>query len=507
MDLLTSFVRVLLHYRVRAIARYADGAETIQRKTLAYLVKTAAHTLWGKEHGYETIRSYEDFAAKVPAGDYASLKPYIQKMMDGEGDILWKGRITRFAISSGTTSDVHKLIPVSRRHLKHSHLRGGRDVTATYLHNNRNSRVALGESLIVSGGFRPELDRGDIRMGDISATMAEAIPPFFRKLLHIRPDPAFLRIQDAEKKHEAIAEDIIHRNLVSFSGLPNWNLIILEKAIKKAGAANAEELWPNMELFAHGGISILPYRHRLEELFPSGKLHFVENYNASEGFFGVQADPSDPAMTLMLDYDNFYEFVPMEQYGEPDAKAVPVWEVEVGKDYAILVSTSSGLWRYDMGDIVRFTRKDPYRFVIIGRTHQNISVWTEDLSIQQAEKALAYTCRQLNATVREFTVAPLPVDEITGCHQWLVEFEKEPASLEEFAALLEERVQEEDFDYKDFRETCDGHPLRVVKARPGLFYEWMASLGKTGGQNKVPRLSTSRRYMDQLLSLNEGKEQ
>lgn len=503
MDILTSFVRILLSYRVRAIGRYASKAEAIQRKTLAYLVRTSAHTLWGKEHDYQAIRSYEDFAAKVPLGDYASLKPYIQRMLDGEGDVLWKGRVTRFVTSSGTTSDVSKFIPVSRRHLKHGHMRGGRDVTATYLHSNRNSHIALGESLIVSGSFREELDRGDIRIGDISAVMSEVIPPFFRKLLRIRPDPAFLQIRDDESKHEAIAEDIIHRNLVSFSGMPHWNLMILEKAIKKAGASNAEELWPNMELFAHGGVSIVPYRPRLEELFPSGKLHLVENYNASEGFFGVQTDMADPSMTLMLDYDCFYEFVPMDQYGKADAKAVPVWEVEIGKDYAIVVSTSSGLWRYDMGDVVRFTRKNPYKFVIIGRTHQNINVWAEDLSVQQAEKALAYTCRKLNAMVREFTVAPLQVDEITGCHQWLVEFEKEPASLEEFASLLEERVQEENIDYKEFRESCGGHPLRVMKARPGLFYQWMASRGKTGGQNKVPRLSTSRKYMDQLLLLNE----
>lgn len=503
MDLLTTFVRVLLSYRVRAIARYATSAESIQRKTLAYLVRTAANTLWGKEHDYKAIRNYEGFAAKVPVGDYASLKPYIQRMMDGEGDILWKGRVTRFATSSGTTSDVRKFIPVSRRHLKHGHLRGGRDVTATYLHSNRNSHVALGESLIVSGCFREELNRGDIRIGDISAAMSEVIPPFFRNFLHIRPDPSFMRIRDDEKKHEAIAEDIIHRNLVSFSGLPHWNLLIMDKAIKIAGVSNAEELWPNMELFAHGGVSIVPYRQHLEKLFPSGKLHLIETYNASEGFFGVQTAMADPAMTLMLDYDVFYEFIPMDQYGQADAKAVPLWDVELEKDYAILVSTSSGLWRYDMGDVVRFTHKNPYRLVIIGRTHQNIDVWSEDLSVQQAEKALAYTCRELNVMVREFTVAPLPLNEISGCHQWLVEFEKEPASLDAFASLLEERVQEEDIDYKEYRESCGGHALRVVKARPGLFYQWMESRGKIGGQNKVPRLSTSRQYMDQLLAMNE----
>ena len=503
MDFVTSCVRLFLRHRVRAIARYATRAEDIQRHTLAYLVRQASHTQWGREHGYGTIRSYEDFAAQVPIGNYATLKPYIMKMMDGGRDILWKGLVTRFATSSGTTSDAVKFIPVSKRHLRHGHMKGGHDVTATYLDANRNSRISRGHSLILSGNFAPQYSRGRIKAGDISACMAEAIPPFLRKLLHIEPPLEISQLQDIHEKYDAISDVIARKNLVSFSGLPNWNIMLLELALKKAGARTAEELWPNMEFFAHGGTSLVPYRHRLNELFPSGRLHFIENYNATEGFFGVQTDLSDPAMTLMLDYDAFYEFIPMDVYGTPEAKAVPVWKVKTGVDYAVIVSTSSGLWRYDIGDVVRFTRKTPYRFVIVGRTHQSINVWGEDLSVQQAEKALEHACRRCGSMVKEFTVAPVCLEDTTGWHQWLVEFGKEPASMEEFAAVLDDMVKEEDHDYMHFRAHGGVKPLTVISARPGLFYDWLDAKGKMGGQHKIPRLCDTRKYMDELLEMNQ----
>lgn len=506
MGITTSIARLILSYRVRAIKRYATQAEQIQRRMLRKLVRAARNTEWGREHGYKDIHCYEDFAARVPIGDYASHKPYILKMLDGSGDILWKGRIKRFATSSGTTSDVIKYIPVSKRGLKRCHLRGGRDVTATYLEQNRSSRAGSGYSLVLSGTFQEELCKGKIKAGDISAIMAEAAPSFYRRLLHLVPSAKTALIKDLYQKYDAVCDQIIHRNLVSFSGLPPWNIMILEMAVKKAGAKSAEQLWPGMELFAHGGMALRPYRHKLEKLFPSGKLHYIENYNASEGFFGVQTDMSDPAMTLMLDYEVFFEFVPMSQYGRSDAAAIPVWKTELGVDYAVVVSTSSGLWRYDMGDVIRFTRRSPYRFEFVGRTHQNINLWGEDLSVQQAEKAMAKACRECGASVLEYTVAPVFLEDQTnsGWHQWLVEFTSEPASLEEFARVLDQAVQEENHDYDDFRNYTGGKQLEVVAARPGLFYQWLESKGKLGGQHKVPRLSPGRKYIDELLSLNSN---
>ena len=379
----------------------------MQRRTLQMLVRKAKDTVWGREHGYASVKSYEDFAARVPIGDYASHKEYIQRMISGERNVLWPGFVKRFAMSSGTTSDTVKYIPVSARGLKRCHLMGGRDVTATYLDRNRESRIGAGFSMVLSGGFHDEFCDGRIKAGDISAIMAHAAPSFYRRLLHLVPPVSVSEIKDVQRKYDAVSDHILHCNLVSFSGVPTWNIMILEMAMKKAGARTAGELWPDMELFAHGGMSLGPYRHKLDTLFPSGKLHFIENYNASEGFFGVQTDISDPVMTLMLDYEVFFEFVPMSVYGRADAKAVPVWGVETGVEYAVLVSTSSGLWRYDMGDVIRFTKLSPYRFEFVGRTHQNINLWGEDLSVQQAEKALAKACEQCGAGVREFTVAPV----------------------------------------------------------------------------------------------------
>lgn len=503
MDFITRLVSLFLHHRVRAIKRYASHSKAIQMKMLLRLVKAARNTQWGKEHDYRSIHSYEDFASHVPIGDYSSHKSYILKMMEGAPDVLCKGVVTHYASSSGTTSDVVKFIPVSKRGLRSNHLQGGRDVTATYLHQNRHSRVAHGYSLILSGSYDDHLSTDRMRIGDISANMTEAVPQFYRKLLHILPPLKMAHIDDIHQRFDAISELISRKNLVSFSGVPTWNLLVLEMAMKKAGAETAEALWPNLEFFAHGGMSILPYRHKLEELFPSGKLHLIENYNASEGFFGIQTDLDDPAMTLMLDYEIFYEFVPMTAYGQPDAKAVPLWEVEPGVEYAILVTTASGLWRYDMGDVLRFTRKNPYKFVIVGRTHMNLSAFGEDLSIQQAERAIEKACRQCGAMVKEFTVAPdFPEGiGINGRHQWLVEFERPPRDLKEFEEVLDKAVQEEDLDYELARTRLEAGPLIVSQARPGLFFQWLDAKGKMGGQHKIPRLSNSRKYMDELLTL------
>lgn len=506
MDILTSLVRLFLHRRVRAIRRYAKEGDAIQMKMLLRLVQAARDTEWGKEHGYRSIRTYEDFAANVPIGNYASHKPYIKRMMEGAPDILWKGVIRKYAVSSGTTSDAVKYIPVSKRGLKRSHMQGGHDVTATYLDRNRDSHVAHGYSLILSGSLDSGKETGPGQVGDISAHMAGSIPPLLRKLLHILPPADISGIRDIHDRYEALSELIAGKKMVSFSGVPTWNILLMGMAVQKAGVRTAEELWPQMEFFAHGGMSLIPYRKKLEEMFPSGKLRFIENYNASEGFFGVQTDPDDPAMTLMLDYENFYEFVPMSSYGRPDAKALPVWEVEPGVEYALLVSTSSGLWRYDMGDMVRFTRTKPYKFVIVGRTHQNINIVGEDLSVQQAEKALEKACRQSGAAVREFTVAPdwayQKRDGVKIRHEWLVEFEKDPENPEEFEKLLDKAVQEEDFDYKHALINQEASPLVVHKARPGLFYDWLDTQGKLGGQHKIPRLCPGRQYMDQLTSMN-----
>ncbi|MBO7071301.1 MAG: GH3 auxin-responsive promoter family protein [Bacteroidales bacterium] len=505
MDLITPLVRMILHYRVRAIRRYDTEYEKLQRSTLRMLVRNGVATDWGKRHGFDEIKSYSDFAAKVPVNDYASLRDDIHRMMEGEKSVLWPGRIKYFATSSGTTSDNIKFIPVSGRGLKKCHIRGGRDVTATYLDTYRNSHISKGYSLILSGNFNPKYTTRKAKVGDVSAIMMASIPPFFRSILHITPPVRTSQIKDIYEKYDTIGNIIANKNLVSFSGTPDWNLVLIKRTMEKAGVTTAEELWPNMELFPHGGMSFLPYEPIYDNLFPSGKIQYIETYNASEGFFGVQTDYDDPAMTLMLDYDIFYEFIPMSSYGKPNAKPIPLWETKPGVEYALIISTSCGLWRYDIGDVIKFTQKAPYKFVIVGRTHQYINIWGEDLSMQQAEKALADTCAETDASVLEFTVAPF-IDETTGggYHQWLIEFDRRPASLAEFAEILEQRLREDDHDYEHFSVASGGimEPLEIIEARPGLFYDWMHSKGKMGGQHKVPRLYNGRKHMDELLKIN-----
>ena len=506
MDIITPLVRKFLHYRVRAVRRYDTDFEKLQRRTLKMLVSKGVHTDWGRRHGYDKIESYSDFAARVPVNDYASLRDDIHRMMEGRKSVLWPGRVKFFATSSGTTSDNIKFIPVSRSGLKKCHMRGGRDVTACYLDTHRGSHISKGYSLILSGNFNPKYTTDKARVGDVSAIMTTAIPPFFRGLLHITPPLKTAQIRDIYEKYDAIGDIIASKNLVSFSGTPDWNLVLLKRTMERAGAHTAEDLWPNMEFFAHGGMSFLPYRPIFDNLFPSGKIQYIETYNASEGFFGVQTDFNDPAMTLMLDYDIFYEFIPMSDYGKPRAKAIPLWEVKPDVEDALIISTACGLWRYDIGDVVKFTRTAPYRFVIVGRTHQYINIWGEDLSMQQAEKALADTCAETDASVLEFTVAPY-IDGTTGggYHQWLIEFDRRPSSLATFAEILEQRLREDDHDYEHFSVVSGGimEPLEIIEARPGLFYDWMHSKGKLGGQHKVPRLYNGRKHIDELLKLNQ----
>ena len=505
MDLLTPIVRHFFKPRVRAIKRFDSGFETLQKRTLQMLVRQGAKTDWGRRHHFDQIHSYKDFAARVPVSDYASLRDDIHRMMNGEKNVLWPGRVKYFATSSGTTSDNIKFIPVSDRGLRHCHMKGGRDVTASYLDTHRDSHVSKGWSLILSGNFNPKYTTKIAKVGDVSAIMTAAIHPILRGLMHITPPTKTAQIQDIYEKYDAIADIIGHKNMVSFSGTPDWNLVLIKRTMERFGVQTAEELWPNMEFFAHGGMSFLPYEPIFDSLFPSGKVQYIETYDASEGFFGVQTDPDDHAMTLMLDYEIFYEFIPMSTYGKRHSKPIPLWETEPGVEYAMLISTACGLWRYDIGDVVKFTRKAPYKFEIVGRTHQFINIWGEDLSMQQAEKALADTCAETGASVLEFTVAPF-VDEHTGggYHQWLVEFNKRPNSLADFAMILEQHLREDDHDYEHFSVASGGimEPLELIEARRGLFYDWMHSKGKLGGQHKVPRLYNGRKHMDELLKMN-----
>lgn len=500
---LTSIIRPVFNSRLHAIERYESHAEDIQRDTLERLLHTAARTEWGQRYGYDNMHSYEEFAAKVPISTYEELKGYIDRMRHGERDVLWPGQVKWYAKSSGTTNDKSKFIPVSRDGLHDTHYQGGTDAVALYLHNNPLSRLFDGKALILGGSHAPNYNVANSLVGDLSAILIENINPLVN-LVRIPPKKIAL-LSDFEEKRDRIAEIAIKKNVTNISGVPSWMMAVITRMLELSGKQYLDEVWPNLEVFFHGGIAFTPYRSQYERIITSPSMHYMETYNASEGFFGIQNDPTDKSMLLMLDYDVYYEFLPMDEFDSPNPNIVPLEGVEVGRNYAMLISTSCGLWRYMIGDTVKFTSRQPYKFVITGRTKYFINAFGEELIQDNAEKGLAYACAKTGAEVKEYTAAPVFMDQNAKCrHQWLIEFAKEPESISEFADILDKRLQEINSDYeaKRFHDITLQH-LEIVVARHGLFDDWLRSKGKLGGQHKVPRLSNNRNNIDEILAMNQ----
>ena len=471
-------------------------------QVLKHLTSKASNTEWGIEHGFASLRSYEDFAASSPVNTYEDLKQAIDRMRQGERDILWPGQVRWYAKSSGTTNDKSKFIPVSKDGLKDTHYAGGRDAVAWYLGNNPHSRIFDGKALILGGSHAPNYNLKNSLVGDLSAILIENINPLVNLVRVPKKETALL--SDFELKRDRIAHEAIKENVSNLSGVPSWMLSVMTRVLEITGKDNLSEVWPNLEMFFHGGVAFTPYREQYKKLVPSANMHYMETYNASEGFFGIQNDPSDLSMSLMLDYGVFYEFISMDEIESPNPHVLPLWGVETGKNYAILISTSSGLWRYMIGDTVRFTSTNPYKFIITGRTKFFINAFGEELIVDNAEVGLAEACRQTGAQVLEYTAAPVFMDEEGKCrHQWLVEFAKEPEDIALFARILDETLQHVNSDYEAKRyKDITLQSLELVVARKGLFHDWLASKGKLGGQHKVPRLSNNRVYIEEMMAFN-----
>ena len=499
---LTPFIKPVTNSRVKQIDKYATAAEELQRDVLKHLVNEAAGTEWGIRHRYSEIRQYEQFAKLVGIQDYESLKGDIDRMRHGEKDVLWKGRCRWFAKSSGTTNDKSKFIPVTSSGLKCVHYKGGFDVVATYLANNPQSRLLSGKALILGGSHSPNYNLQNSLVGDLSAILIENSNAIVN-MLRV-PGKEIALLGDFEEKMDRIARYTCNKDVTNLSGVPSWMMAVLKHMLNITGKQSVDEVWPNLEVFFHGGVAFTPYREQYCQLIRNSNMNYVETYNASEGFFGIQNDPLDPAMLLMIDYDVFYEFIPFDELGSPNPQVLPLWEVEVGKNYAMLISTSCGLWRYMIGDTVRFTSKEPYKFVISGRTKHFINAFGEELMMENAEKGLAMACRETGAKVVDYTVAPVFMDADAKCrHQWLVEFAEKPASMEVFAGILDSSLQQINSDYEAKRyKNKTMQQLEIVVARENLFNDWLKSKGKLGGQHKVPRLSNSRQYIEELLEIN-----
>ena len=398
---ITPLVRQFFAHRVRIIDSFAERAETLQREVLARLLRQAARTEWGERYDYATLRGYEDFAERVPLNDYESLKTDIDRMRHGERDVLWRGAVRWYAKSSGTTNDKSKFIPVSAQGLQDLHYAGGRDSVALYLRNYPESRLFSGKGLILGGSHQPNYNSPTALVGDLSAILNENVSTFVNLFRVPKKQTALLA--DFEEKRDRIARETMHANVTSLSGVPSWMMAVLTRLLEITGAKTVDEVWPNLEVFFHGGVAFTPYREQYLRMIPSKKMHYMETYNASEGFFGLQTDPADKAMEFMLDYDVFYEFIPLEEVDSDHPTVLPIWEVEVGKNYALVISTSCGLWRYQIGDTVKFTGTRPYKFIISGRTKSFINAFGEELMVDNAEQGLKQACQATGAEVSEYT--------------------------------------------------------------------------------------------------------
>ncbi|MBP3757711.1 MAG: GH3 auxin-responsive promoter family protein [Prevotella sp.] len=506
---LTSIVSKVFLPRQKELEKYYAEGEAMQMHALQGLVSRAKDTQYGREHLFTTVKTYDDYRQTVPLNTYEELKSHIDRMRHGETDVLWPGLVKWFAKSSGTTNDKSKFIPVSNEGLQHIHYAGGFDSVALYLRNNPKSRLFDGRSLILGGSHSPNYNVSGSLVGDLSAILIENINPL-ANLVRV-PKKKTALLSDFELKRDRIANETLKKNVTNLSGVPSWMLSVLTRVMELSGKQHLEEVWPNLEVFFHGGVAFTPYRKQYEELITKPDMHYMETYNASEGFFGIQSDPNDSSMLLMLDYGILYEFIPMEHFSENpedrqqmNSHIVPLADVEIGKNYAMVISTSCGLWRYIIGDTVSFTSRNPYKFVITGRTKHFINAFGEELIVDNAEKGLLYACQQTGAEVREYTAAPVFMDNQAKCrHQWLVEFAKQPDNLQHFADILDRKLQEINSDYeaKRYKDITLQH-LEIVEARHDLFNDWLKSKGKLGGQHKVPRLSNSRTTLDELLRMN-----
>lgn len=486
--------------RLEKIDRFSSAAGEVQRAQLRHLVEKAADTEYGRRYGFGAIRTEEDFRRKVPLISYEGLQDYVERLMRGEDYLLWPDRISCFAKSSGTTRSRSKYIPVSREALRDCHMRGGKDLFALYVREHPDSGIFHGRNVSLGGSLHPAPQAG-IVCGDVSALITCHLPfwTYFRR----SPRRGIALLHNWDEKLEGMVKDTLHRDVRGFLGVPSWMMLYLKKALEASGKNSLREVWPDMELFVHGGVSFDPYRTQFKALLGE-PFRYLETYNASEGFFGIQDSLSQPDMLLMLDYGIYYEFVPVEELDKERPLAVGIEGVEAGRNYALAISSNAGLWRYLIGDTVMFTSVRPYRFRISGRTRNFINTFGEELIVENADKALSAACAETGAEIRDYTAAPVFLDNRNrACHQWLVEFVSAPADMRDFSARLDAHLKAVNSDY-EAKRTGDlmlKQP-QIVSLPQGTFLRWLESRGKLGGQHKVPRLSNNRDIVDEILTLS-----
>lgn len=485
-------------HQIELFMKYPDE---VQEEWFGWLVNDAIGTQWGKKYEYRTIENINQFKERVPVQNYDTLKPYIEKMLNGEQNVLWPSEIKWFAKSSGTTSDRSKFIPVSEESLEDCHFRGGKDMLAIYCNNRPDAKMFTGKSLVLGGSHQINQLSPDSFYGDLSAVIIKNLP-FWAEMLRT-PDMSIALMDNYEEKIEKMAHATLAENVTNIAGVPTWTIVLAKRILEITGKSNLMEVWPNLELYVHGAVNFEPYREQFKRLIDNPNMYYLETYNASEGFFGIQDQSDSSDLLLMLDYGVFYEFIPMEEVDKEFPDTVSLSEVELGKNYAMVISTNAGLWRYMIGDTVSFTTKNPYRLKITGRTKHFINAFGEEVIIDNAEKALNKACADTDAQIKDYTACPIYFsgDEL-GAHEWIIEFEKKPKEFERFIDILDNTLREvnSDYDAKRFKDMALRRP-KVHMAPNNLFYNWLKAKGKLGGQHKVPRLANERKYVDELLEM------
>jgi len=498
--IINSIASWVLKQRIHQIELFLKYPNEVQEELLLNLIRRSEDTELGKEKDFESIKNYKTFCERVPVSTYEELEPLIERTRKGEQNVFWAEPIKWFAKSSGTTNAKSKFIPVSESALENCHYKGSKDLLCMYLNNNENSEMFLGKSLRL-GGSSQIYENNKTSFGDLSAILIENMPLWAE--FSSTPSNKISLMSEWETKLTAIINETKTENVTSFAGVPSWILVLLNRILSETNHTNLFELWPNLEVYFHGGVNFEPYREQYQKILPNSDFKYYEIYNASEGFFAIQDLNYSNDLLLMLDYGIFYEFIPMDTFGTPNQKVIPLSEVELFKNYAVVITTNSGLWRYLIGDTVRFTSLNPYRIRVSGRTKHHINVFGEELMVENTDQAIAKTCSQLNCDVKDYTVAPIFMkNKEKGSHEWMIEFKKAPEDVSLFAKILDETLQSVNSDYEAKRyKNMTLNPLKINVARENLFYDWLKLKDKLGGQNKIPRLSNQRDYLEQLKEM------
>ncbi len=500
MKILSPAISSLARMRLWRIDGWRNNPIESQREVLQDLVTSAQYTEFGRKYDFSRLFNLKKFKQAVPIHEYDDLKPYIQRIMEGEQNILWNTPIHWFAKSSGTTSDKSKFIPVSDESLEDCHYKAAKDVLTLYYNFNPDSDLLTGKGLVIGGSHTVHQINEEAHYGDLSAVLLQN-SPFWGHWIRT-PDLRIALMDEWESKIEQLASTTVTETVTSISGVPTWTMVLFRRILELTGKSSMSEVWPHLELYIHGGVSFLPYKEQFSKLV--GKdIHYLEMYNASEGFFAAQDKPGEEGMLLFTDHGIFMEFMPIEEYGKTDPQTIGLQDVELGKQYALVISTNGGLWRYLLGDTIVFTTLQPYRIKVSGRIKHYMNAFGEEVMVENTDKAIALACKETGAVVNDYTAAPLYFGESSnGTHEWLIEFEKEPESLQQFTIVLDEALKNINSDYeaKRYKDIALRMPV-VHSIQKGIFTEWLKTRGKLGGQHKVPRLSNERKYIEEIKAI------